>query len=291
MDYIAGNCGMNGFLRPSTQFPIKAFGKDFDNTGSYDAVFSTWLPSSMNGELKEYPVAGRDELIKEMSSMKEKFPNYSSYAKTEMKDIFTAAQLKDALQLSVNNFYTCWIENKGNMQFVIHPLPPQAQWAPVYGIAVNDFNEDGNIDIVLNGNEFSMAPPLGRYDALNGLLLQGDGKGNFSPLSIMQSGLYIPGNGKALVQLISNNRLTVAAAQNSSWLKIFQNKKLPGKIIMLQPNDITAMVQLTNGKKRKEEFYYGSSFLSQSGRFIQLNPCVTSIEITNNKNQRRIINN
>ena len=60
---------------------------------------------------------------------------------------------------------------------------------------------------------------------------------------------------------------------------------------MLQPNDITAIVQLTNGKKRKEEFYYGSSFLSQSGRFIQLNPSVTSIEITNYKNQKRIINN
>ena len=291
MDYIVGNFGMNGFLRPTPQFPIKAYGKDFDNNGSFDAVFSSWLPSTVNGKLKEYPVSGRDEFIKEMSGMKERFPNYSSYARREMKDIFTETELKGSIQLSANNFYSCWIENKGNLQFTLHPLPSQAQWAPVYGISATDFNGDGNIDIALNGNEFSMAPPLGRYDALNGLVLQGDGKGNFSPLSIMQSGLYVPGNGKSLVQLISNNKLTLAAAQNSSWLKLFQNKKLQGKIIMLQPNDKFALVLLKNGQKRKEEFSYGSSFLSQSGRFIQLNPSIKSIEITNNKNQKRIINN
>ena len=291
MDYIVGNCGMNGFLRPSPQFPVRAFGKDFDNNGSFDAVFSSWLPSTVNGEWKEYPVAGRDDFIKEMTAMKERFPNYASYAKTEMKNIFTEAEMKGALQLSVNNFNTCWIENKGNLQFVLHALPAQAQWAPVYGITAADFNGDGNVDIALNGNEFSMAPPLGRYDALNGLLLNGDGKGNFSPLSMLQSGLYIPGNGKSLVQLVTNNKLTLAAAQNSSRLKLFQNKNQQGNIILLQKNDVSAIVQLKNGKKRKEEFGYGSSFLSQSGRFIRLNTAIQSVEITNNKKQKRTINN
>ncbi|MCW3117936.1 MAG: repeat-containing protein, partial [Chitinophagaceae bacterium] len=282
MDYIIGNFGTNGFLRPSAQFPVRAYAKDFDNNGSFDAVFSTYLPSLMNNEMKEYPVAGRDEFIKEMSIMKERFPNYSSYARTEMKDIFTEKELKEVLQLSVNNFHSCWIENNGNFQFALHTLPAQAQWAPVYGIAVNDFNGDGNMDIMLNGNEFSMAPPLGRYDALNGLVLQGNGKGNFAPLPILQSGIYIPGNGKALAQLVVNNQLTVAAAQNGSLLKLFRSKKQKGKIIMLQPGDIFSVVWLKNGQKRREEFGYGSSILSQSGRFIQLNPSIQSVEIHNN---------
>ncbi len=291
MDYVAGNCGMNGFLKPSAQFPVKAFGKDFDNNGSFDAVFSTWLPSPVNGGLKEYPVAGRDDFIKEMTAMKERFPNYSSYAGKEMKDIFIEAELKDALQLSVNDFNTCWIENKGSMQFELHPLPAQAQWSPVYGIVVNDFNGDGNVDIALNGNEFSMTPVLGRYDALNGLVLQGDGKGNFSPLSILQSGLYIPGNGKSLAQINVNGKLVLAAGQNSGALKFFQDKVAADSLIPLQQGDIFAMLHLKNGQKRKEEFRYGSSFLSQSGRFVQLNTAVKSIEITNNKNQKRIIKN
>ena len=291
VDYIAGNCGMNGFLKPTSKFPLTALEKDFDSNGSFDAVFGTWLPATINGQLKEYPVAGRDEFIKEMSTMKERFPNYASYAKAELKTIFSEAELKDALQLSATNFYSCWIENKGTMQFEIHPLPPQAQWAPVYGIIANDFNGDGNMDIALNGNEFSMAPMLGRYDAMNGLVLQGDGKGIFLPLSILQSGLYLPGNGKALVQLISNNKITMAAAQNLSWLKVFQNKKPGGQFIRLQPNDKYAIITLKNNKKRKEEFGYGSSFLSQSSRFIQLNPSIQSVEITDTKNQKRIINN
>lgn len=291
MDYIAGNSGTNGFLKPTSSLPIRAIGKDFDNNGSFDAIFSTYLLSSIKGEVKEFSLASRDEFIREISALKGKFPNYSSYAQTEMKNIFTVEEMKDAVQLSVNNFNSCWIENKGNMKFVLHPLPAQAQWAPVYGVTVNDFNGDGNIDIALNGNEFSMAPSLGRYDALNGLVLQGDGKGNFLPLSILQSGIYIPGNGKSVIQLVCNNKLTLAAGQNSSWLKLYQNKKTEGKIIPLLLNDISAIVQLKNGQKRKEEFYFGSSFLSQSGRFIQLNPSVKSIEINNNKNQKRVINN
>ncbi|MDE3145578.1 MAG: RNA-binding protein, partial [Bacteroidota bacterium] len=136
-----------------------------------------------------------------------------------------------------------------------------------------------------------MAPMLGPYDALNGLVLQGDGKGNFSPLSILQSGIYIPGNGKSLVQFIDKGSLSIAASQNASYLKLFQLKKEQGKIIRLQPNDISAIIQLKNGKKRKEEFYYGSSFQSQSARFIQFNSSIQSVEITNDKKQKRIINN
>lgn len=291
MDYIIGNFGMNGFFRPSTQFPIKAYGKDFDNNGSFDAVFSTYLPSPLTGDMKEYPIASRDEFINEMNDMRKRFFNYSSYAKSEMKDIFDEKALQGGHQLSANIFHSCWIETLGNRKFVLHPLPTQAQLAPVYGIAVNDFNQDGNIDIVLNGNEFSMSPPLGRYDALNGLVLQGDGKGNFSPLSILKSGLYVPGNGKALAQLVVRNKLTIAASQNASRLKLFQSKQPEGKIIMPQPNDKYAIVHLKNGRKRKEEFAYGSSFLSQSGRFIQFNKTMQSIEITNNKNEKRIITN
>ena len=136
-----------------------------------------------------------------------------------------------------------------------------------------------------------MAPYLGKYDAFNGLILQGDGKGKFMPLSILQSGFYVPGNGKALVQLTINNKIGIIATQNSDYLKVFHNKINDGKIISLQHNDVSAIIRMKNGKKRKEEFGYGSSFSSQSGRFIQLNSSILTVEITNNKKQARIINN
>src|SRR4029078_1259920 len=99
IDYIAGNCGMNGFIKPSAQFPVNAYGKDFDNNGSFDAVFSTFIPSStVDKTVKEYPIAGRDDFIREMSVMKERFPNYASYAKADLKNIFSQQELTGALK-------------------------------------------------------------------------------------------------------------------------------------------------------------------------------------------------
>ena len=225
LDYIVGNYGQNGYLKPSSLYPIKAYAKDFDKNTSFDAVFSTFLPSVTNGPIKEFPIAGRDELIREMSVLKERFPNYASYAKSEMQQIFSAENTQDALQLSVNNFNSSWIENKGNFNFVLHDLPRVAQFAPIYGIVAKDFDGDGNIDLALNGNEFAMSPSLGRYDAFNGLILKGDGKGNFKSLTIQESGLYIPQNGKALATIMVNKQLGLLATQNRDFIKLFLLKK------------------------------------------------------------------
>ncbi len=287
MDFILGNYGSNGFYKPSATFPVGVYAKDFDNNESFDAVFSTWLPSAENGLAKEFPAAGRDELIKEMTFMKGRFGSYSSYAKTEMKDIFDKAALQNSYQNNVTNSKTGWIENKGHFEFVWHELPYETQYSPVFGISVNDFNNDGNIDIALSGNDYGMSPILGRNDAFNGLILAGDGKGNFKPLSINESGLFIPNDGKALVQFVSKDILYMAASQNQGPLKIFAQKKKADSIIKVLPDELYAIITLRTGQKRKEEFYYGSSFYSQSGRFILISAAVSSVEIMNNKNEKR----
>ncbi|TAF46178.1 MAG: RNA-binding protein [Sphingobacteriales bacterium] len=291
MDYVVGNFGENSFYKASAQQPVNAYAKDFDNNGSFDVVFSTWLPSAPHASFLEYPTAGRDEIIRELSYIKTKFPNYALYAKATMPDVFSPDELKSALKLSVQNFSTVWVENKGNMQFQIHRLPMQAQLSNINGMVVNDFDGDGNIDIALNSNDYGMAPMLGRNDAMNGLLLKGDGKGNFKPLSILQSGLFIPSNGKALISTLINNKPVLMATQNGGKLKTFSNKLNKGKIITLNNNDQYAIITLKNGKKRKEEFNYGTSYLSQSARFIQLNHHIKSIQIVNNKQQTRTVLN
>ncbi len=290
MDYIVGNFGQNGYLKPSTQFPIKAYAKDFDNNTSFDAVFSSFLPSTINGPIKEFPIAGRDEFLREMTAMKERFPNYTSYAKSTMQEVFSPEIMKGALALSVVNFNTCWIENKGQFNFVLHPLPVQAQLAPVYGIVAKDFDGDGNIDIALNGNEYSMAPYLGRYDAFNGLILKGNGKGEFEPLSILQSGFYISGNGKGLAEIVVNNRLSLIGGQNNGPLKLFKNNNQL-KIVPLLATDRYCRIHLKNGKIRKEEILTGSSFLSQSGNYLLLNNSINYAEIIDQKGRIKVVKN
>ncbi len=132
-------------------------------------------------------------------------------------------------------------------------MPAQAQLSVLNGLLVDDFDGDGNPDVLINGNDFGTEVIVGRYDALNGLLLKGDGKGNFSPLSILQSGIYIPGNGKALVSLKNNKgKYLVAASQNKGALKIFQLKKNDW-LIPVAPLDESAIITYKNGKKQKRE--------------------------------------
>lgn len=288
MDYVAGNFGLNSYIKPLPGMPVQVYGKDFDGNESFDAIITSYMPTSLTDKSrKEFIVAGRDEFLREMTVMKGRFPNYAAYAKASMPEIFTKEQLAGVLKLEASNFQTSWIENKGNFQFVLHALPGPAQWAPVYGICADDYNNDGNIDLVLTGNENSMAPYLGRCDALNGLVLQGDGTGNFKPLTIQQSGFFIPGNGKSLAQLRAGNTTALVAGQNAGSLKLYTSKIQTGQCIPFLPGDVYVIVFLKNGKKRKVEISYGSSFYSQSSRFIVWNDAIEKVEVFNSKNQKR----
>lgn len=225
LDYVAGNYGRNGYLQPTPNRPVKGYMFDFDNNDHQDFVLTTFKPTSVTDtNYKEFPVAGRDEFIKEMSALKARFSTYAAYAKADISTLFPIEQTKKALQFTATTFNSCWFENKGNFQFEIHPLPLEAQFAPIYGILAKDLDNDGHIDLVVNGNEFSMAPYLGRYDALNGLVLKGDGKGNFKPLSIAASGFYVKGNGKGLASLKINGQVCIAAVENTGNLYIYKTK-------------------------------------------------------------------
>ncbi len=288
IDYMAGNLGMNSFYRASNSFPVSIYAKDFDKNNRLDIITTVFLPDE-NGIRKEYPAQNRDEQTEQIPSLKKRFLTYKEFGKARFEDIFTKEELKDAYKLQANNFASSYIENLGDGKFKLHALPSLAQIAPLYAMVVDDFNEDGNLDAAINGNDFGTEVGNGRYDALNGLVLLGDGKGNFSPQSILASGLYIPGNGKALVKCRSlNNSYYMAASQNNGPLKVFQRKSKQ-RMISLHPEDQYIIYTLQNGQQRKEEYYIGNSYFSQSAPFIITNPSIKQIEITNFKGIKRII--
>ena len=291
IDYIIGNLGQNSFYKASNKYPVSIYAKDFDNNGSYDAFPSLYLTASQEDQTKkEFPAQTRDDIIKQMIGVRSKFQNYKSYATATMDQLFTPEQLKGALILKANNFNSSYIRNDGNGKFTLTPLPVAAQLSVINGMTVDDFDGDGNLDVVINGNDYGTEVSVGRYDAFNGLVMKGDGKGNFAAQSILQSGIFIPGNGKALVKLRSaKGNYLLAAGQNRGPLKIFELKRHV-KFIPLHPDDISAEIKYNNGKIQKREFYYGSSFLSQSGRFLNVDPAIKAIKITNNKGEARQVN-
>ncbi|MET0299101.1 MAG: VCBS repeat-containing protein, partial [Flavitalea sp.] len=262
-DYIIGNVGMNTLYKAYDSLPVFITAKDFDNNGGYEAFPSLFLPG-MDGKIAEFPAHGREDIVDKLPIMKKRFPNYQSLAITTMDNLFSPEQRKDALRLKVNISASVFLRNDGNGKFTVLSLPQQAQFSMLNGMIADDFDNDGNADLLINGNDYGTEVSVGRYDALNGLLLKGDGTGGFRPLSIMESGIYIPGNGKALVGLVSatGNYLT-AASQNQDNLKLFELRRR-SKVFRWATNDLYAIITYNDGRKEKKEHYSGASFLSQS---------------------------
>jgi hypothetical protein len=286
MDFIVGNAGLNTLFQASEQYPVYITAKDFDNSGNYSAIPSLFLPNQ-HGALKEFPMHGREDLIKQMNSFKKKYGSFKSYAGATMDELLSAEQRTGAIRLKANMLQSCFLRNEGNGKFTLIPLPKQAQISILNGMVVDDYDGDGNLDVAITGNDYGTDVSIGRYDALNGLVLLGDGQGNFNPQSILQSGIYIPGNGKALVKLRSSDRsYMMVASQNRDVVKAFELKRNVNNI-PLKSTDISARVQYKNGKILKHEFTYGSSFLSQSGRFLTIDKDVRNVTITDYQGRQR----
>lgn len=289
MDYIVGNVGQNTFYRADAQHPARIYAKDFDNNGDFDAIPTLYL-AGQDGQRREYPAQTRDDLIKQMISMRAKFHTYRAFAFATIDSVLSKEDRRDALILQANRLQSSFVRNKGNGQFELVPLPVPAQLSAINGMVVDDFNGDGNLDVVMNTNDYGTEVSVGRYDALNGLLLLGDGKGGFAAASMAKSGICIPGNGKAMVKLrMGDNKPVIVAAQNRGSLKVF-SPHTPVKLVPVSPGDVSAHIRMKDGRVQKQEFYYGASFLSQSGRFIPVGAAVQSIEIRNNKGQSRVVN-
>lgn len=290
IDYILGNLGLNSQYRASAQYPVAVYAKDFDNNGSYDAFPAQYFPVSQQDQtMKLFPAQTREDVVKQMIGLRSKFQNYKSYAGATIEELFTKEQLKDALIAKANHFASSFCRNEGNGKFSLTPLPIQAQFSILNGMVADDFDGDGNPDVFISGNDYGTEVSVGRYDALNGLLLKGDGKGGFTPQSMLQSGICIPGNGKALVKLRNGSgNYMLAASQNRGPLKIFGMKRKPG-IIPLLPSDTRAAIQYADGRSAVQEFYYGASFLSQSARFLCTDSSMSAITILDSRGNTRKI--
>ena len=191
--------------------------------------------------------------------------------------------------MCAQQFETAYIENKGNGNFEIKELPIEAQFAPVFGMLAEDFNSDGFIDVLLAGNSYATEVSTGQYDASIGLYLQNDGRGNFKPVNAHESGFYDQSDAKGMAKLKAvDGSALVLIGNNSGAIKsytVHQN----GIDIAIQKDDAYALITKRNGVTYKHEFYYGSTYLSQSSRQLLVSGDVVLIEIFTRKGNGRKI--
>lgn len=215
MDYVAGNEGLNTLYHASANEPVKIIAKDFNSDGKMDPLMGYYISGIC------YPALPRDALNQQVIQFRRKYKRFDEYAAVTFDELLSADERMGAYQAQATYLQSAYIENQGNGKLRLHPLPPLAQVAPVFGIVVHDVNQDGNLDAVLTGNFYPNEVNMGREDASTGMVLLGDGQGHFRPLNPVSSGLIIRGDARSSALLRGKNRqMLLVTAINSQGLRL-----------------------------------------------------------------------
>ena len=157
-----------------------------------------------------------------MPSLKKKFLHFHDYQGKSIEEVFTPEQRKRSIVLKANTFESAVWLNTGKQSFEKKPLPLQMQFSPVYSSLIQDFDQDGAIDILAGGNLYRAKPETGIYDASYGLFLKGDGKGGFEALPSQKSGVFIRGEIRGLRSIPLKGKHLVIIGKNNDRVEFLE---------------------------------------------------------------------
>ncbi|MGQ0537843.1 MAG: VCBS repeat-containing protein [Gemmatimonadaceae bacterium] len=213
-DLVLGNLGLNSYIRAGPAEPARLYIHDFGKTGSLKQVLTFYKHGT------SYPLAGRDDFVRAIPTLRSRYPNYSDFGASRIEDIFSTAELAQATVLQARTLATSVALNSGKATFALEPLPNEAQFAPVYASLPDDFDGDGRLDLLLAGNFYGVPPLRGRYDASYGTLLRGLPGGRFSGAHAHTGNRAIHGQARRIKPLrhASGDRIIVVARNNAPLL-------------------------------------------------------------------------
>jgi len=236
LDIVAGNWGLNskyeGSYSPS--HPLRIAYGDFDNNGVLDIV--EYHRDKLTGKL--VPERGRSCSMNAMPFIGEHNGEFSIFGGRTIHEVYKG-RLKEGTELAANILAHTVFFNRGG-KFEPRPLPALAQFAPVFGINIADFNGDGHEDIFVAQNFFASQIETPRSDGGRGLLLLGDGDGGLKPMPGHRSGLLIYGEqrGSAVGDFDADGRPDLVVTQNGTRTRLFRNTQArPGLRVHLDAGD------------------------------------------------------
>ncbi len=267
MDFVASNWGRNTKLERARTRPLRLYYGDFNGDGGVGII-----ESEFDVVLGKYvPLYNIWTLARSLPWLLDRFPNFEAFSRAGVEEALgergRAAKVLEATRLESMVFL-----NRGG-RFEARPLPAEAQFAPAFGTSVADFDGDGREDVFLSQNFLSTRPETSRLDAGRGLLLRGDGRGEFTAMSGSESGFMIYGEqrGAAKSDFDGDGREDLAITQTGDSTKLFRNAAgRPGLRVRLagppgNPRAVGAMVRLKFGERLgpAREIHAGSGYWSQ----------------------------
>lgn len=192
MDLIAGNHGLNHKYSSFDDSPLHIFADDFNGDDRRDAVMA------VQRDHEYRPIHGLRAISKQVSELLQNIGSYQSYAGMSLERVVGTNPSTASLHYEADTFASSVFLNKGNFTFERNPLPNAAQISSVNDLRLSDINGNGNLDLLIVGNTYQSNPETSRNDAGNGLLLLGDGRGHFEPVSPFESHFMAQYDAKSL---------------------------------------------------------------------------------------------
>ena len=208
-DLIVGNHGLNSFFKANKNWPVKMWAGDIHRNGMIEQI----LAVPKNGQY--YPLALRHDLLEEIPTLRDRYPDYRSYAGNSIEEIFKEGELNSAQELKAEILASVVIWNMDD-GMLIEELPMRAQLAPIYGIAVHDLTGNGRAEVIMGGNLYDAKPQAGPYDASRGVVLSYQ-NGKLQSIPPQISGLDLNGEIRKILALkVGSDNVLLFSRHNDS---------------------------------------------------------------------------
>ena len=192
LDVAVGNHGLNSRLHASAEQPLELHINDFDGNGKAEQILTQYAADG-----RSYPLVLRDDLLKQLPSLRKSVPGYADYQGKTLDDLFPTEVLRRSVVNRATELRSVVVLNRASGPQLV-PLPLAAQLAPVYALLADDFDGDGDIDLLVAGNQSVGRPEVGIYAGSFGSLLLNSGDGTFLAQPSARTGLFLSGDVRKL---------------------------------------------------------------------------------------------